>query len=165
MNRRPWLGTVLGILVGCAPIKPTPTISAQPSQSPPASPAPSSALASPSPVSVAFVASVQMSEYCGSLGGCAFYVDLSDGATYRTTEKMDVAGASPSHLPRRLPVGRYTLTFRSTFVSDLIINGAAPAEVAGASCQTTFEVAASDAIIVARGVFRADSCDVVIASS
>jgi hypothetical protein len=165
MNRRPWLGIVLGILVGCAPIKPTPSISAQPTQSAPASPAPSTPLASPSPVSVAFVATVQVLEYCASLGSCAFYVDLSDGAAYRTTEQIDAAGVSPSHLPRRLPVGRYTLTFRSTLVSDVTINGAAPAEVAGVSCQTTFEVAASDAMIVARGVFRTNSCEVVIASS
>lgn len=103
-----------------------------------------------------------MLEQCGSEGGCAFYADLRDGEGRISTERIDVTKKS---LPRRLPVGVYTLTFRSSLVSDVIFNGAPPDETPDAACKTTFEVAPGQTRIIARGVFRADSCEVVITAS
>lgn len=166
MNRQLWLAAGLSLLGGCAPITPTP--SAPPPSSPPAAAAPEVSITpappSPSPTTVALLfVSVEVLEQCGSEGGCAYYADLRDGERRISTERIDVTKKS---LPRRLPAGAYTLTFRSSLMSDVIISGApSPGETPDAACKTTFEVAPGQTLIIARGVFRADSCEVVLTAS
>lgn len=166
MNRQLWVAAGLSVLVGCAPITPTP--SAPLPSSPPASASPEVSItpapSPPSPTAVALLfVSAEVLEQCGSEGGCAYYADLRDGEGRITTERIDITKKS---LPRRLPVGVYTLTFRSSLMSDVIISGApSPGEAPDAACQTTFEVAPGQTRIIARGVFRADSCEVVITAS
>lgn len=166
INRQLWLAAGLSLLVGCAPIAPTP--SAPLPSSPPASASPEVSITpappSPSPTTVALLfVSVQVLEQCGSEGGCAYYADLTDGQGRITTERIDITKKS---LPRRLPVGVYTLTFRSSLMSDVFISGApSPGETPDAACTTTLEVAPGQARIIARSVFRADSCEVVITTS
>jgi hypothetical protein len=106
-----------------------------------------------------------MLEQCGSEGGCAFYVDLIDRDGSTRTGEVGVTSGAESNLPPRLKVGRYTVTFRSSLVSDVIVNGSPPGQSPDASCTATFEVSADNSGVLARGVFRADSCEVVITPS
>lgn len=167
MERLLSLAAGLSLLVSCAPITPTP--SAPVSSSPLVAPSPVASVSpvppSSSPTTVALLVSVQMLEQCGSEGGCAFYADLRDAEGHLSTEKIALGSNSSSGFPARLPVGVYSLTLRSSLVSDIIVNGAPPAETPDASCKGTFEVAHGQNLITARGVFRADSCEVVVKAS
>ena len=98
----------------------------------------------------------QVLEQCGSEGGCAYYADL------RGTEGQYFSGeiGALSGLPARLPVGVYTLTLRSSLVGDVIVDGAPPDESPDATCSTAIKIEAGQERITARGLFRADSCEI-----
>lgn len=109
--------------------------------------------------------STQVLEQCGSEGGCAFYADVRDGQGLISTVKLDPRPGVRSTLPRGLPVGVYTLTFRSSLVSDITTSGSPPDQSADAACSTTFDVAPGQTLIRASGIFRADSCEIAITAS
>lgn len=115
----------------------------------------------PSPTTVALVVSGQIIEHCGSEGGCAYYADLSNGEGQFASGEI----GAPSSLPDRLPFGDYTLTFRSSLVGDVIVNGAPPDESPDASCHTTLEVVSGQERLTAVARFRANTCDIVVTVS
>lgn len=120
---------------------------------------------SPSPATAALQVSVHILEQCGSEGGCAFYAELVDGEGQISSENLGFGSRPTSGLPDRLPLGTYTLTFRSSLVSDIILNGAPPGETPDVACKTRLEVVSGQERITAVGVFRADSCEILVTTS
>ena len=143
------------IVAACA--QPTP-----PTPSPAASPTPR-ASASPAATAAALRVEGTVREWCGSIGGCAYFAELRgpEGPwraefVFRGEEALVIGGG----LPATLPAGDYTLTLSSRVVSDAILNGVRQVGPIDATCFTDFTVAPGQGSIGAHGSFESDACSV-----
>jgi hypothetical protein len=137
---------------------------AQPELSPSPAPLPTP----PAPVSSAATTTALRVEgavrkWCGSLGGCAYFAELTGPAGPWQAEF--VAGEEEAlmidgGLPLTLPAGDYTLTLSSRVVSDAILNGVRQMGPVGATCAADFTVVPGQNSVRAQGLFEGNTCSV-----
>ncbi len=100
---------------------------------------------------------------CGSLGGCAYFIDLvGNNGSWKAEFKHLGPGidlADPEGLPATVTAGTYTLTLSSVLVSD----DGGELGPADATCSTILNLRANERMRV-KGTFDLGSCEVGVAS-
>jgi hypothetical protein len=142
-------------VAACATPTPTPSASPVPTvpTTPPSTPVPAADL----------VVAGTVREWCGSIGGCAYFISIDGpGGSWKAEfgrggQDEELAGADG--MPTTIPAGTYTLTLSSVMVSDAIINGVRQFGPADATCSTTLNVRGDQPIRI-EGMFDKGSCEV-----
>jgi hypothetical protein len=103
-------------------------------------------------------------EFCGSIGGCAYYVDVVSPGGSRHTAQFEYRAAEhlvivPSALPGLAP-GSHTLTARTVMCSDAISNGVRECSPTDVTCDRTFDVLPGQEAIALHVTFRMESCTI-----
>ena len=125
----------------------------------PATPTPS-----PTPVPVAeLVVTGSVREWCGSIGGCAYFISIRGPAGSWSAELQpgDADGelAGGPGLPDAIPAGTYRVALSSVMVSDEVSNGVRELGPVDGSCSASLVVSGAGPIVV-DGRFDKGSCEV-----
>ena len=155
MKIRPATLALAAFLAACQTTTPPPSVSATP---------PATSTPSPSPIPAAdLVAAATVRQGCGSIGGCAYFVNIDGvGESWKAEFGFDGQGddlVAAEGLPSTIPAGTYTLTLSSVLVSDEIVNGVRQLGPTDASCSTTLNVRGDKPIRI-EGTFDDGSCEV-----
>jgi hypothetical protein len=111
----------------------------------------------------------EVQEFCGSIGGCRYFVDLvgPDGlrhhADFEYGSGLDIS-IPPAAVPHLSP-GRHGLTASFEMCSDAIMNGVRECGPVVATCDTEIDVRAGTGAVAIRAVFRQASCTIEFATS
>ncbi len=166
------------VVAGCA--SPTPSPSLPATQPEPRTPAPSQPAAPPDPSTTVSVPTKNLlftatAEWCGSIGGCAYFISLGGGGeTWKAEFGYDGSGneagsdglpvaklAGAKGLPYAIPAGAYALTLSQVMVSDEIRNGERQFGPTTAVCSTTLDIRDGQPMGI-QGAFKMGSCQVAV---
>jgi hypothetical protein len=110
-------------------------------------------------------------EWCGSLGGCAYYAAL-DGPDQTWQGTLEVVPGDSGleiggnvGLPPTLPAGRYALALWSRPVSDAIANGVRQTGPIAAMCSVKFSVSPGQRAVAIAATFDWVTCSAVLSDS